>query len=112
MASKYTDSYYFQAPNTVLVNAVHATLIETCRKTPSWTPDGNRAILTTGYNFWSYGEVINVYVQPSGEVIVNSECSFPLQLFDWGVNKRNCTRILAGVANRLAASGYSGVVPR
>jgi len=101
MAAKHIDSKYFQAPTQALVNAVHIALTQLCNKPPNWVPGTTHAIASTGFTLLSYGEMINVYVQPSGEVVVVSECSFPLQLIDWGVNKKNCTRVLDSVAAQI-----------
>lgn len=43
----------------------------------------------TNLNFWSWTEMVTIKVQTSGLVTVNSKCSFPLQIFDWGKNSRN-----------------------
>lgn len=52
-------------------------------------------------NSLSWGEQITVSLTQGAEgadVVVRSECSFPLQIFDWGKNKENVERILRGLA--------------
>lgn|GEM_PF-1793246 len=51
-------------------------------------------------NWLSYGENVTIGVAevPDGTgVRVRSECSFPLQAFDWGKNKKNVEQILRGI---------------
>ena len=64
-------------------------------------PDDDLARASMGFSFWSYGEGLTVEVFDDGEVAVESACSFPLQLVDWGKNARNCRRLLDAIDDRL-----------
>lgn len=46
-------------------------------------------------SFWSWGELVNVNIYGDGTVYVGSQCSFPIQWFDWGKNKKNIARFFA-----------------
>lgn len=51
-------------------------------------------------NWRSWGETITVHVDeaPGGTIVrIRSECAFPLQIFDWGKNKENVSRIRQGI---------------
>ena len=50
---------------------------------------------TIGINFWSWGENITIALDDAGTVTVKSVCSFPLQIFDWGKNRKNVQRFFA-----------------
>lgn len=43
----------------------------------------------TGFNFISFGETITVEIYSNSMVKVESKCSSPIQLVDWGKNKQN-----------------------
>jgi hypothetical protein len=43
----------------------------------------------------SWGEKIGIYIYQDGTVQVRSECSFPVQWFDWGRNKKNVSQFFA-----------------
>jgi hypothetical protein len=49
---------------------------------------GNRSTLTVGASLRSWGE--RIYIEIEGSSIrITSQCSYLLQLFDWGKNRRN-----------------------
>lgn len=50
---------------------------------------GNRFVAEVGVNFWSWGEKINVEIDPNGTIRIESTCRLPTQCFDWGKNQRN-----------------------
>lgn len=55
-------------------------------------------------NFSSWGENITIVLSPldgGTRVSVRSTCAFPLQVVDWGKNRRNVTHILASIESRL-----------
>jgi hypothetical protein len=45
--------------------------------------------LRTSLSFWSWGELISIDIYSDGTIFIRSECSFPIQMFDWGKNGRN-----------------------
>ncbi len=51
--------------------------------------------VTRPMNGLSWGETIIISFENPAESFIRSECSFPLQLFDWGVNKRNVNEFFA-----------------
>ncbi len=56
---------------------------------------------STGLGMWSWGEKILVQLSevPGGSAVrVRSECAFPLQLVDYGKNRRNVQHVLDGLA--------------
>lgn len=53
-----------------------------------------------GTGLWSWGEKILVQLSevPGGAAVrIRSECVFPLQLVDYGKNRRNVEQIVAGL---------------
>ncbi len=43
----------------------------------------------SNFSIYSWSEKIDVKVEDNGTVTMKSECSWPLQIFAWGKNKRN-----------------------
>lgn len=64
-------------------------------------PDDDLARASMAFSFFSYGEDLTVEVFDDGEVTVESVNSFPLQLYDWGKNAKNCRRLLDAIDDRL-----------
>lgn len=85
-----------------LLDAVDAALEDIGASGIRW-PDEDLARASMGFSLFSYGEDLTVEVFDDGEVTVASECSFPLQLIDWGKNSRNCRRLLDAIDDRLDA---------
>jgi hypothetical protein len=83
-----------------LVDAVDDALHDIGASGVRW-PDDDLARAGMGFSFLSYGENLTVEVSDDGEVTVESENSFPLQLVDWGKNARNCRRLLDAIDDRL-----------
>lgn len=55
-------------------------------------------------SFSSWGEKLTIALSPLNggtHVSVRSTCLFPLQIVDWGKNRRNVTRLLASIESRL-----------
>jgi hypothetical protein len=40
-------------------------------------------------NPFTWGETVTVSLETPGVVVIESKCVFPLQIIDWGANKRN-----------------------
>ena len=95
-----TKSRVYDAPWRQLLDAVDAALEDIGAAGIRW-PDDDFARASMGFSLWSYGEDLTVEVSDDGEVTVTSECSFPLQLVDWGKNSRNCRRLLDAIDDRL-----------
>ena len=66
-----------------------------------WARGNQEVKASMGFSFWSYGEDMVVELFEDGEVEVRSNCSFPLQLIDWGKNSRNCRKLLDAVSEEL-----------
>ncbi len=47
------------------------------------------------FNFWSFGEKINIEIQSDG-ISICSKCISPFQCFDWGKNQENVETFLNG----------------
>jgi hypothetical protein len=49
-------------------------------------------------SIWSFSEIIQIDNNKIDEenvlVTIKSKCFFPLQIFDWGKNKRNCEKFI------------------
>jgi hypothetical protein len=49
-------------------------------------------------SIWSFSEIIQIDKNKIDEenvlVTIKSKCFFPLQIFDWGKNKRNCEKFI------------------
>ena len=48
-----------------------------------------------GINALSWGEEIKVKLHSDKRISIESRCIYPLQLFDWGKNKRNVQLLIA-----------------
>jgi len=51
-----------------------------------------RASVKTSWSSW--GEAILIDISHPGWMTVESKCAFPLQLIDWGKNKKNVSKFL------------------
>lgn len=61
----------------------------------SYNSEGpDRFRVPIGVNFSSWGETITITLD-AGTIRVESACSMPMQLFDWGKNKQNVSQFLA-----------------
>jgi len=49
---------------------------------------------TIPWNFWSWGEVVELELGADGTLAVRSRCTWVLQCFDWGKNRQNVKRVL------------------
>src|SRR5262249_28837379 len=85
-----------------LLDAVDAALEDIGASGIRW-PDDDLARASMGFSFGSYGEDLTVEVFDDGEVTIESVTSFPLQLFDWGKNARNCRALLDATDDGLDA---------
>jgi len=92
-------SEVFDVPAEEIPGAVDRALREIGAKSIRWTR--RQVTADMGWNFWSWGENLTIEISRSGEVRVRSQCSFPLQIVDWGKNGRNCKALLDAVARRL-----------
>ena len=73
-------------------------LIKILKKTTfiiQYNSDGN-IFLKAQLNAWSWGESIKITLNKEGDNSINilSKCTFPLQILDWGKNKKNVDMIV------------------
>src|SRR5690349_13527440 len=54
-------------------------------------------------NLWSWGELVRVVVEHDSLRVI-SQCTFPLQVFDWGKNARNVERVRDNLVRAMRAS--------
>ncbi|RJP33108.1 MAG: hypothetical protein C4536_05170 [Actinobacteria bacterium] len=55
----------------------------------------------------SWGETMAINIFQDGTVQMLSKCSFPLQWFDWGKNKKNVVRFFAWLDYFLSQMAYA-----
>lgn len=101
MPARYKNSCRFNASPFILQNAVQGALNDLGAGSIAWSADDRQVTAKIGVNFSSWGENITAVIDPSGEVVVESACLFPLQIFDWGKNANNCHNFLEAVGRRL-----------
>ena len=84
--ARYCSNYRIASEKTGAIKAIK-TVFENLNWNYSPISDC-KFIVSIPFNFWSFGEKIEVEL--SGEdVIICSKCISPFQCFDWGKNKRN-----------------------
>jgi len=60
-------------------------------------------------NRWSYGEKIELFLSEINESLVveiSSQCVFPLQIEDWGKNRKNVQQLFTAIEHQLNAVTY------
>jgi len=57
----------------------------------------DRIIASTSMNIRSWGEKLLISFLPDKSVSVTSKCALPTQCLDWGKNKANVGRFMAGI---------------
>ena len=101
MAASDTQSRRFDATPEDLEEAVDRALDDIRASGVNWNRAATKVRASTEFSFWSYGENLTIELFEDGEVEIRSECMFPLQLFSWGKNGRNCRRFLDAVERNL-----------
>lgn len=107
MAAQYDESRRFDAQLPFIAEAVDGALRDIGAYAIDWSTDRQRVTAELHVNVWSWGERLDVEIDAAGEVHVRSTCVFPLQVFDWGKNRRNCHKLLAKTATRIQSEGYA-----
>lgn len=105
MTARFRDGANFNLRGDALLDAIDAALHDIGVRRTYWTHDG-RVTGSVPMSLWSWGEQITVTIEPDGYVEIESKCAFPLQLIDWGRNRRNCTRFLDALEDRLEMGDY------
>lgn len=75
-----------------------------------WNPtmDKNVYRAKTTLSMGSWGERVTVEVLPNKSIKVSSRCSFPLQCFDFGKNKRNVDKFMLELPRHYVSVGSLG----
>lgn len=101
MAARFEDSRSFDATLPSIAAAIGDALRGMRADAVDWSADRRRVTAWIGVNLWSWGERLAVVIDNGGRVHVCSTCRFPLQIIDWGKNRRNCHGLLATIARQL-----------
>lgn len=56
-------------------------------------------------NFWTWGEILEIQVERDATLRAQSRCSFPFQIIDLGMNRRNLDRFFEWVNDYIALYG-------
>lgn len=100
MARKHEQQLTVPAPPEQVAQRTQQVLASMPKVSGVWH---NPPVVTasTGVGMMSWGEKITVHISeaPGGsDVRIHSECSFPLQLVDYGKNKKNVQYLVDGLA--------------
>jgi len=58
----------------------------------------------SGWSIWSYaGERISIDIGRDGSILVRSECTSPIQCFDYGKNRRNVEKFFDALSQSLGS---------
>lgn len=101
MSVRRESQQRFDKPLPAIQQAVDGALRHIGASSIQWWPDGSGVSASIAMGFFSWGEQLTVRLSPTGDVHIQSQCAFPLQLVDWGKNSRNCRRFLEAVAQFL-----------
>lgn len=55
-------------------------------------------VARTRLNIWSWTEKVTIKIDPNGKLHIESKCSLPTQIVDWGKNRRNVENLFAQIA--------------
>lgn len=81
-----------EAQRKSVIESALATIQESNPRVHIEHKDQSLVVLRYGLNWESYGERVRITAEP-GAFRVVSECIFPLQLIDWGKNRKNVEMI-------------------
>ena len=104
MGAKYQGTARYSGTRADIVHASSAVAEQCGFKVEEANPDAGSLRARAGFSFRSWGESISVQVDDAGTVQVTSQCVLPTQFVDYGKNKSNVTRFLAGLSTRLGDS--------
>jgi hypothetical protein len=107
VGARYQATARYSGSRADIVSAAQGVAEQSGFKVQQADPDAGSIRARVGFSFRSWGENISVHVDDTGTVQVTSECSMPTQLVDYGKNKSNVTRFLAGLSARLGESQAS-----
>ena len=104
MGARYQATARYSGTRADIVRASQEVAAQCGFKVQEASPDGGSIRARAGFSFRSWGENISVHVDDAGAVQVTSECLLPTQFVDYGKNKSNVNRFLAGLSARLGDS--------
>lgn len=108
MGARYQATARYSGTRADIVRASEEVAAQSGFKVKEVNPDGGSIRARAGFSFRSWGENISVHVDDAGTVQVTSECLMPTQFVDYGKNKSNVNRFLAGLSARLGDSQVPG----
>lgn len=99
VARKYEQQITLSIDPKHVWNRAHEVLMRAFGARPGVGPNGElRAATSASASSW--GEKLTIFVTPiegGSSVYISSEVGFKLQLVDWGVNRKNVEKIIAGL---------------
>jgi hypothetical protein len=104
MGARYQATARYSGTRADIVRAAQEVAAQSGLKVREANPEEGLIKARAGFSFRSWGENISVHVDDAGTVQVTSECLMPTQLVDYGKNKSNVKRFLAGLSARLGDS--------
>jgi hypothetical protein len=108
VGARYQATGRYPGTRADIVRASQAVAEQCGFKVQEANPDGGSLAARAGFSLRSWGENISVHVDDAGTVEVTSQCLLPTQMVDYGKNKANVNRFLAGLSARLGDSQVPG----
>lgn len=104
VTDSFTESRFINYGGSDLKSKIVQSMRESCFQFVKTNDNGKkiRAMALPSLSSWS--EVVSVVINQNAngvEIIFKSRCSFPLQVYAWGKNKRNAERFFANLYKRL-----------
>ena len=89
MVAKFEESKKYESSQNELMQSAKIALEKCNFKVKSINENEGQITAKTKLSWWSWTENNNLKIEEDGTVSMKSKSSFPLQIFDWGKNKRN-----------------------
>lgn len=94
MAAKFEESKKYESSQNELIQSAKKALEKCNFRVKNINEKEGLINAKTKLSWWSWTENIDVKIEENGMIRIKSECAFPLQIFDWGKNKRNVKAFL------------------
>jgi hypothetical protein len=104
VGARYQSTAHYSGTRADIVRASQDVAAQSGFKVQEADPDAGSIKARAGFSFRSWGENISIHVDDAGTVQVTSQCWMPTQFVDYGKNKSNVKRLLAGLSARLGES--------
>ena len=92
----HTERYSIENKNPVdMLVAIRETIREL-----SWSireEKSDQIIASTSINLKSWGEKVLINIFQDNSISITSKCALPMQCLDWGKNKANVDKFIAGI---------------